>query len=74
MTRKDYLAIAAALKNDAAHLEPNAVYKDYTKMPQWNAGAYDQWHTTVLALASVLASDNPRFDRARFLAACGVQS
>ena len=74
MTKKDYVLIAAALRGDAAHLAPDAVYKSYVTMPAWNKGAYDQWHTTVLAIAAALASDNPRFDRARFLQACGVQS
>ena len=36
-------------------------------------GAYDQWNTTVLAFANVLARDNPRFDRERFLRAAGAQ-
>jgi hypothetical protein len=74
MTRKDYILIAAALKGDAAHLQANAVYSDYSTMPSWNKGAYDQWNTTVLAVADALARDNARFDRARFLTACGVAS
>ena len=74
MTKKDYVLIAATLRGDAAHLAPNAVYTDYTTMPAWNKGAYDQWHTTVLAVCDALVSTNPRFDRARFLAACGVAS
>jgi len=32
------------------------------------------WYNVVYALADALATTNPRFDRARFLAACGVQS
>jgi hypothetical protein len=74
MTKKDYILIAAALKADAAHLDSKAIYSNYSTMPSWNKGAYDQWHTTVMAIADVLARDNPRFDRSRFLAACGVKS
>ena len=75
MTKKDYIRIAAALRGDAVHLAPNAVYPNYLTMPQWNKGAYNQWNTTVLAIAGALASEpGTRFDRARFLAACGVQS
>lgn len=33
-----------------------------------------QWMYTVQAFADACASSNPRFDRARFLRACGVQS
>ena len=37
-------------------------------MTDWERGAYDQWNTTVGAVADVLAADNPRFDRGRFYA------
>ena len=37
-------------------------------------GAGHAWKDTCLAMADALANTNPRFDRARFLAACGVQS
>ena len=40
---------------------------------RWSDGARDEWSTTVLAFASRLASTNPGFDRARFLAACGME-
>ena len=62
MTKKDYVAIAAAIKaaiNTAngfnIHLRPVQVASLY-------AGK----------LADVFASDNPSFDRARFLEACGI--
>jgi hypothetical protein len=63
MTRKDYVLIAEA----AATARPN---------PRSDRGKdwYDGWHVTVCALANALANDNPRFDRERFLKACGVQS
>lgn len=32
-----------------------------------------QWDKHVLALADMCAQENPRFDRTRFLAACGYQ-
>jgi hypothetical protein len=73
MTRKDYVAIAVALQTDAAHLY-RAERRDYSQMNDWERGAYDQWNTTVRAVADVLARDNARFDRGRFLKACGVQS
>jgi len=61
MTRRDYVAIAAALRLT----QPTDVY---------GPKCYAQWLLDVAAVADVLASDNPRFDRARFLKACGVQS
>lgn len=61
MTRKDYVAIAAAIHNRAlafdvgAHIDGEAAV-----------------YMVARDLADVLANDNPRFDRARFLKACGV--
>jgi len=56
MTRKDYVAIAAAFKN---------------------ADKRDDGETIAASvmenIADAMARDNPRFDRARFLKACGVQ-
>ena len=63
MTRKDYELIAAAL---AATNQHKATDDDYRE--GWFAAASSVAHR----LADSLASDNPRFDRARFLAACGI--
>lgn len=65
MTRKDYVAIAAALKA--------------ARMNTYTSGAVVQTHlhavnSTAAQIADVMARDNPRFDRGRFLKACGVQS
>lgn len=56
MTRKDYILIAEVLKN----------FPTYAEQPtdDRNAMAYD--------FADRLASENPRFDRTRFLIAAGV--
>ena len=59
MTRKDYKAMAAAIEIT------------------WNTGKpIDDWHTQthaemVDAIARVLKRGNPRFDRRKFLDACG---
>jgi len=69
MTRKDYVAIAQCLR--MARPVMNSVY--YGTM---SAETSDQIHATVSDVAQHLCAhmerDNPRFDRARFLAACGV--
>lgn len=57
MTRKDYVLIAAAVREERERFSNR------------NPGADD----LVRALADSLAADNPRFDRARFLKACGVE-
>ena len=67
MTRKDYIALAKALMNarlDVLNKEPAESHNDL----------YDGIGYATDHIVDVLARDNPRFDRARFLAACGVQS
>jgi hypothetical protein len=59
MTRRDYVLIAAALK---------AAQDDEVK------AGHPVYDTATYKLADVLARENPRFDRERFLKACGVQS
>lgn len=67
MTRKDYVAIAAAIKAARADIvskEPEASRADMK----------DGASLAAEHIADVMKRDNPHFDRARFLAACGVQS
>jgi hypothetical protein len=59
MTRKDYVLIAAALKAQ----QP---------APHWDANKRTQYELDCKAVASAFASDNSRFSRERFLAACGL--
>ncbi len=63
MTRKDYVLISEVLKNERPE-------RDGTK---WADGARDLWSTTVLNMARALAKDSPRFDKDRFLKACGME-
>lgn len=63
MTRKDYIALAGAIK--AARL-PATVEGVYP------APFNDGISSAAEQIADTLAQDNPRFDRARFLKACGV--
>jgi hypothetical protein len=63
MTRKDYVLIAEAIKG-AVNYEQNFNNNE--------AGA-NSLQFLALTLSSVLAGDNPRFDSARFLDACGVK-
>jgi hypothetical protein len=63
MTRKDDVAIAAALK--ACRIS------NVTENP--NRAIYlNGLDNAANAVANVLGGDNPRFDRQRFLTACGV--
>lgn len=53
MTRKDYVAIAKAIE-EQAELHDDVVV-----------------HAVADAIANVFSADNPRFDRGKFLTACG---
>lgn len=63
MTRKDYVAIAAAI-----HRTGMAITIGPRKSAEYalKLAATD--------IAATMAQDNPRFDRARFLTACGIES
>ncbi len=62
MTKKDFELIAKAIR-DA-----------YTAMDEEATDHRDGTRYCAYRLASALAAANPRFDRERFLTACGVQS
>ena len=64
MTRKDYVLIAAALKRA----------REYGIDHERSTAPDETLDAACFALEHALAQDNPRFDRARFLKACGVQS
>jgi hypothetical protein len=74
MTKKDYELIARTLNGEKPGAEPED-YCDWSP-EQWHAhdAMWRQWRTVCCRFADVLAADNPRFDRARFLAACGVNN
>lgn len=65
MTRKDYILIAAALRDAVLVNCPTQAHLDGATAARANAA---------LILCDKLARDNPRFDRERFLKAAGVQS
>jgi hypothetical protein len=62
MTRKDYEAIARALRNSRI---------GFPGSREAAAGETALGHAAKL-LSDHCAADNPRFDRARFLKACGL--
>lgn len=75
MSRKDYIAIAAAIK---MHVPPPLVNTllrpvDRERMAH-RAGRHNCASDIANELANLFAKENDRFDRDRFLTACGVQS
>lgn len=67
MSRKDYELIAAAIHRSRMAKEVD----QRAKMAKLNAAAVEGVRLVAIDLAASLAADNPRFDRRRFLAACG---
>lgn len=66
MTKKDYIAIAAAL-NKARDMMLHTTNAHNDKRVVVNTLDH-----AVYQLADALASDNPLFDKGRFYTACGV--
>lgn len=67
MTRKDYEKIASAMFDRMVDLRPS----DHGRKVE---RAYKAQHKALCNnVADVLACDNERFDRERFLRACGVE-
>lgn len=63
MSKKDYIALAAAL----AAIRPASLTTDASEI---EIGKTIAWQASSLAVANACAELSPRFDRARFLAAC----
>lgn len=71
MTRKDYVALAAILHPYAISAAPVTARKaERERIAQASGYAKSIAHD----LANHMQADNHRFDRDRFLKACGVQS
>lgn len=70
MTRKDYEKIAAVIEGMSIVGAPENTGKD---APMYLRGCREQIKTLADGMADMLAQDNPRFDRERFLKACGVE-
>ena len=63
MTRKDYVMIAETIKGSI----------NYEQSFNKNQDGANALKFLAITLASTLEADNPRFERARFLSACGVK-
>lgn len=63
MTKKDYILIADTLK----YCRPCKIAK-----PKGYEDRMEAWRGTVEELTKRLQAENTRFDRSRFLEACGV--
>lgn len=73
MTKKDYAAIAAAINNGTVMFPDAANASNADRYEAFMAGANDQVKQIVRHIADVMQANNPRFDRERFLKACGIE-
>lgn len=67
MTKRDYVAIAQAFLAARADITGKEPEECHTDMLDGTSLAAEH-------IADVMQRDNPRFDKARFLKACGIQS
>lgn len=74
MTRKHFSAIAAELRRQRPDLRGVVGQPTYASSPAWDRGAYDEWATIVIGMADTLHTFNGRFNRDRFLSACGYDA
>lgn len=70
MTRKDYVNIAAAILATQTRIK-NDYERHVIRHPETLDEQLRGVRRTAAHLAEFLASDNPRFETARFLTACG---
>ena len=68
MTKKDYVRIADAVAHTVAYVQKTKAIQEVERQ----VGIICIAHTAN-ALADTLGAENPSFDRARFLAACGIE-
>jgi hypothetical protein len=66
MTRKDFELIAKAIRESACKVP--------TESAEYARGCRTQRSVVASQIAQALVPTNPRFDVARFLAACGVEA
>jgi hypothetical protein len=66
MTRKDYIAIAKTIADERPY-----ILRENKLLDREVSATLD---SVAMNLAEMLQRDNPRFDRDKFLTACGVQS
>ncbi len=70
MTKKDYEKFARVIEGMSIVGEP-IIYSQ--QKDAYLAGARQQAKFIAEEMCSIFAADNPRFDRNRFLKACGIE-
>lgn len=71
MTKKDYVALAAAVY--AARPAEHAVTKATWNDKMWASGCNSAREHIARSIVRICAADNPRFDKNKFYKACGLE-
>lgn len=71
MTKKDYVKIAAYIKDMRVDFAPDGLGE--AEYIAYMDGARNQFRIICGNMTTMLANDNPRFNLARFLKACGIE-
>jgi hypothetical protein len=69
MSKKDYILLAQAMKDSKP--SKSGLAETQIKYKLVESASDKQWNNDVISLSDSLAQDNPRFNRAKFLQACG---
>ena len=72
MTRKEYVQFSRMMRDLKPTTDAQAEEGVYCISGDSFTGAARLWSITVHAITNEFSADNPRFDRERFLLACGV--
>ena len=75
MTKKDYILISSAIRNQLDDINPNDWFlTDYTEKESSKARIYaiKNIHSIIIRLADKLLTDNSKFARDKFFRSCGL--
>lgn len=73
MTKKDYELIAMVL-HDGLRFTQSSRGLPGTMDRAYANGKYDTWHMIAVRLSDELEQNNPKFNRSKFLKACGLEA
>ncbi len=71
MTKKDYQLLSGTIRATLEQINQNAITVGAPDCVAWRLHARAGLHSFAQELVVNLAVDNPRFDRQRFMKACG---
>lgn len=74
MTKKDYIKFAAMLNTHIDNTQKSIGLSTTHDVLEYHTARLTEVEAIVRDVADIFQDDNPRFDRDRFLQACGIKS